>query len=83
MCRRLFGRHPPARPAESREEGSAATTLVEPKGLYKAEPGDVGIHFPVAPADSPVHGFTRAVVTAVMDSLFADPSCGASASSPT
>ncbi|MFD5204656.1 GNAT family N-acetyltransferase [Streptomyces sp. NPDC058375] len=49
-------------------------TEVELKGLYEAEPGDVGMHFLVAPTDTPVHGFTRAVITAVMDFLFADPS---------
>ncbi|MDQ0984636.1 GNAT family N-acetyltransferase [Streptomyces sp. V2I9] len=49
-------------------------TEVELKGLYEAEPGDVGMHFLVAPADTPVHGFTRAVITTVMDFLFADPS---------
>ena len=42
-------------------------------GLYEPEPGDVGMHFLVAPTDTPVHGFTRAVITAVMDRLFADP----------
>ncbi|WP_328538645.1 GNAT family N-acetyltransferase [Streptomyces sp. NBC_00344] len=46
---------------------------VELKGLYEAEPGDVGMHFLVAPTDTPVHGFTRAVITAVMEELFADP----------
>ncbi|CAM5599548.1 hypothetical protein SBADM41S_05694 [Streptomyces badius] len=49
-------------------------TEVELKGLYEAEPGDTGMHFLVAPTDTPVHGFTRAVITAVMDFLFADPS---------
>ncbi|WP_419997530.1 GNAT family N-acetyltransferase [Streptomyces boninensis] len=42
-------------------------------GLYEAEPGDVGMHFLVAPTDRPIHGFTRAVITAVMEQLFADP----------
>ncbi|MEU4036537.1 GNAT family N-acetyltransferase [Streptomyces collinus] len=42
-------------------------------GLYEPEPGDVGMHFLVAPTDTPVHGFTRAVITAVMTHLFADP----------
>ncbi|MER7512813.1 GNAT family N-acetyltransferase [Streptomyces lavendulae] len=42
-------------------------------GLYDAEPGDVGMHFLVAPTDTPVSGFTRAVITTVMASLFADP----------
>ncbi|MCN9239336.1 acetyltransferase [Streptomyces sp. RY43-2] len=42
-------------------------------GLYEPEPGDVGMHFLVAPTDTPVHGFTRAVITAVMRRLFADP----------
>ncbi|MFG3104985.1 GNAT family N-acetyltransferase [Streptomyces sp. NPDC048182] len=42
-------------------------------GLYEPEPGDVGMHFLVAPTDRPVHGFTKAVITAVMTELFADP----------
>ncbi|GGV11576.1 acetyltransferase [Streptomyces griseoflavus] len=46
---------------------------VELVGLYDPEPGDVGMHFLVAPTDRPVHGFTRAVITAVMEKLFADP----------
>jgi RimJ/RimL family protein N-acetyltransferase len=46
---------------------------VELVGLYDALPGDVGMHFLVAPSDTPVHGFTRAVITAVMRELFADP----------
>ncbi|GHH92756.1 GNAT family N-acetyltransferase [Streptomyces capillispiralis] len=46
---------------------------VELVGLYDPEPGDVGMHFLVAPTDRPVHGFTRAVITAVMEELFADP----------
>ncbi|MFI6377748.1 GNAT family N-acetyltransferase [Streptomyces sp. NPDC050546] len=46
---------------------------VELEGLYDPEPGDVGMHFLVAPTDRPIHGFTKAVITAVMDELFADP----------
>jgi RimJ/RimL family protein N-acetyltransferase len=42
-------------------------------GLYEAEPGDVGMHFLVAPTDRPVHGFTLAVLTTVMRTLFEDP----------
>ncbi|MEV7243870.1 GNAT family N-acetyltransferase [Streptomyces sp. NPDC093248] len=42
-------------------------------GLYEPLPGDVGMHFLVAPTDTPVHGFTRAVITAVMAHLFEDP----------
>lgn len=42
-------------------------------GLYEPRPGDVGMHFLVAPTDLPVHGFTRAVITAVMARLFDDP----------
>ncbi|MET9884927.1 GNAT family N-acetyltransferase [Streptomyces sp. NPDC006430] len=42
-------------------------------GLYEALPGDVGMHFLVAPSDRPLHGFTRAVITTVMAALFADP----------
>ncbi|WP_086823374.1 GNAT family N-acetyltransferase [Streptomyces sp. NRRL B-24572] len=46
---------------------------VELVGLYEPQPGDVGMHFLVAPTDTPVHGFTRTVITAVMTELFADP----------
>ncbi|GGQ21481.1 GNAT family N-acetyltransferase [Streptomyces roseolilacinus] len=46
---------------------------VELVGLYDPLPGDVGMHFLVAPTDTPVHGFTRAVITAVMAELFRDP----------
>ncbi|MEE4542097.1 GNAT family N-acetyltransferase [Streptomyces sp. V4-01] len=46
---------------------------VELDGLYDAEPGDAGMHFLVAPAETPVHGFTRAVIAAVMAEIFADP----------
>ncbi|GFH33974.1 GNAT family N-acetyltransferase [Streptomyces pacificus] len=46
---------------------------VELAGLYEPEPGDVGMHFLVAPTTTPIHGFTRAVITAVMRELFADP----------
>ncbi|MFD6249941.1 GNAT family N-acetyltransferase [Streptomyces roseolus] len=42
-------------------------------GLYDPLPGDVGMHFLVAPTDTPVHGFTRMVITEVMRELFADP----------
>ncbi|ARE76415.1 GNAT family N-acetyltransferase [Streptomyces sp. Sge12] len=42
-------------------------------GLYDAVPGDVGMHFLVAPSDTPLHGFTRAVITTVMAAIFADP----------
>ncbi|RIV37413.1 GNAT family N-acetyltransferase [Micromonospora radicis] len=46
---------------------------VELVGLYDARPGDVGMHFLCAPTETPVHGFTRAVLTTVMSWLFADP----------
>ncbi|GFH65694.1 GNAT family N-acetyltransferase [Streptomyces diastaticus] len=46
---------------------------VELVGLYAPEPGDVGMHFLCAPAGTPLHGFTRAVIFAVMEYLFADP----------
>ncbi|GGJ17261.1 GNAT family N-acetyltransferase [Streptomyces brasiliensis] len=42
-------------------------------GLYEPRPGDVGMHFLVAPTDTPVHGFTKAVITAVLAHLFEDP----------
>ncbi|MEU3554269.1 GNAT family N-acetyltransferase [Streptomyces fragilis] len=47
---------------------------VELAGLYDARPGDVGMHFLCAPAGTPRHGFTRAVITTVMAFLFDDPS---------
>ncbi|MEU7299216.1 GNAT family N-acetyltransferase [Streptomyces sp. NPDC007189] len=42
-------------------------------GLYEARPGDVGMHFLTPATDSPVHGFTRSVITAVLAHLFEDP----------
>ncbi|MGG2465234.1 GNAT family N-acetyltransferase [Streptomyces sp. RGM 3693] len=42
-------------------------------GIHAARPGDIGMHFLTAPTDTPVHGFTHAVLTTVMDMLFADP----------
>ncbi|MEU0333189.1 GNAT family N-acetyltransferase [Streptomyces sp. NPDC006193] len=42
-------------------------------GLYEARPGDVGMHFLVPATDTPVHGFTRSVITAVLAHLFEDP----------
>ncbi|MEU6220056.1 GNAT family N-acetyltransferase [Streptomyces sp. NPDC047022] len=42
-------------------------------GLYEPGPGDIGMHFLVAPTGTPLHGFTRAVITAVMRHLFDDP----------
>lgn len=41
-------------------------------GLYPARPGDVGMHFLVAPTTTPHSGFTRAVLATIMDFLFAD-----------
>ncbi len=46
---------------------------VELAGLYPSRPGDVGMHFLCAPTDTPVHGFTLAVITAVMEFCFSDP----------
>ncbi|MFI7575424.1 GNAT family N-acetyltransferase [Micromonospora sp. NPDC049497] len=46
---------------------------VELVGLHAAADGDVGMHFLCAPTDTPVHGFTRAVITTVLDWIFADP----------
>ncbi|MCP2321937.1 hypothetical protein HDA40_000444 [Hamadaea flava] len=45
----------------------------ELSGVYAVQPGDVGMHFLVAPAETPIPGFTRAVILAVLDLLFADP----------
>ncbi|GAA4726449.1 GNAT family N-acetyltransferase [Nocardioides endophyticus] len=44
----------------------------ELSGLPEVRPGDLGMHVLVAPTDSPVHGFTRAVFAAVIDHCFAD-----------
>jgi RimJ/RimL family protein N-acetyltransferase len=41
--------------------------------VYDVRPGDVGMHFLVAPTDRPVHGFTFAVIDTVMELLFRDP----------
>ncbi|MGK5643545.1 GNAT family N-acetyltransferase, partial [Streptomyces sp. URMC 126] len=46
---------------------------VELVGVHEARPGDVGMHFLVAPTDTPLHGFTRAVIGTVMEMLFSDP----------
>ncbi|WP_406445186.1 acetyltransferase [Streptomyces sp. NBC_01613] len=42
-------------------------------GLYEPLPGDVGMHFLTPATDTPVHGFTLSVITAVMAHLFEDP----------
>ncbi|MEV5355577.1 GNAT family N-acetyltransferase [Streptomyces sp. NPDC086081] len=42
-------------------------------GLYEPLPGDIGMHFLTPPTDTPVRGFTRSVITAVMEHLFEDP----------
>ncbi|MFI6344058.1 GNAT family N-acetyltransferase [Streptomyces sp. NPDC050560] len=46
---------------------------VELEGLYEAAAGDIGMHFLTAPADTPLTGFTRAVIRTVMEFLFSDP----------
>ena len=46
---------------------------VELAGRYDTRPGDVGMHFLCSPTDTPIHGFTRAVITTVMTFLFDDP----------
>ncbi|RNL86965.1 GNAT family N-acetyltransferase [Halostreptopolyspora alba] len=46
----------------------------ELNGAYEHQPGDVGMHFLVAPADTPIRGFTLAVLVTVMESLFASES---------
>ncbi|MFC7495821.1 MULTISPECIES: GNAT family N-acetyltransferase [unclassified Nocardioides] len=42
-------------------------------GLPEIAPGDLGMHVLVAPTDTPVSGFTRAVFAAVVDHCLADP----------
>lgn len=46
---------------------------VELVGRYDVQEGDTGMHFLCVPADTPVHGFTRAVITTVMAWIFSDP----------
>ncbi|MFF4500102.1 GNAT family N-acetyltransferase [Streptomyces sp. NPDC001401] len=41
-------------------------------GLYEPQPGDIGMHFLTPATDTPVHGFTKSVITAVMARLFED-----------
>ncbi|MFR9676976.1 GNAT family N-acetyltransferase [Streptomyces sp. TR06-5] len=41
--------------------------------VHETLPGDVGMHFLCAPTDTPLHGFSLAVITTVMDLLFSDP----------
>jgi RimJ/RimL family protein N-acetyltransferase len=41
--------------------------------VHTPRTGDTGMHFLCAPTDTPLHGFTRAVLTTVMDFLFSDP----------
>ncbi|QCX76750.1 Aminoglycoside N(6')-acetyltransferase type 1 [Streptomyces sp. YIM 121038] len=45
----------------------------EPVGLYEPEPGDVGLHFLVAPDADRDPGFGQAALTTVLEHLFADP----------
>lgn len=42
-------------------------------GLYEAKAGDIGMHLLVAPPLRPRQGFTTAVMSAVLERLFADP----------
>ncbi|MFE0100234.1 GNAT family N-acetyltransferase [Streptomyces sp. NPDC059009] len=42
-------------------------------GLYEPEPGDVGMRFLMPADDRPEHGCVRAVLTTIMEFLFADP----------
>jgi len=41
---------------------------------YTVQPGDIGMHFLVAPTDAPISGFTRAAIATVMAFLFTEPS---------
>lgn len=42
-------------------------------GCYEATAADVGMHLLVAPPELPVPGYTRTVMSAVLDHLFDDP----------
>ena len=57
------------RPARRRARPSWPSATTRPTSswpaCYDPQPGDVGMHFLVAPTDTPVHGFTRAVITTV------------------
>lgn len=41
--------------------------------IFPVSEGDVGMHVLVAPADTPVHGLTGAVMVTIMEFLFSDP----------
>lgn len=45
----------------------------EPVGPYEPEPGDVGLHFLVAPDADRAPAFGQAALTTVLEHLFADP----------
>lgn len=46
----------------------------DPVGLtYDVQPGDIGMHVLVGPAEQPIAGFTTAVFATIMDYLFCDP----------
>lgn len=40
---------------------------------YPVRSGDIGMHFLVAPTDSPIGGFTRTVLATVLELIFTDP----------
>lgn len=42
-------------------------------GLPELRPGDIGVHLLVAPTDTPVAGFTRAVMRHAIELCFGDP----------
>ncbi|MEV7428444.1 GNAT family N-acetyltransferase [Nocardioides sp. NPDC092400] len=48
-------------------------TAEEVGSTYDVLPGDLGIHFMLAPADTVRHGFTAEVVGLLLDHAFADP----------
>lgn len=58
------------RPAFLAERYDPARELA---GVYRARPGDAGMHFLTAPTARPLHGFTRAVLVTVLDMIFSDP----------
>ncbi|MFJ9620744.1 GNAT family N-acetyltransferase [Streptomyces sp. NPDC101181] len=42
---------------------------------YDVRPGDIGVHLLIAPADGPEHGYTTALMAALLTHVFRDPDC--------
>ncbi|OIV38693.1 GNAT family N-acetyltransferase [Mangrovactinospora gilvigrisea] len=70
--RALLGLHD-GRPTFLMERYAPERSELAGLAAYRHRDGDIGMHFLCAPAERPVHGFTRAVLATVLDFLFDDP----------